>query len=140
MATRTRTWTRSRSRTSAWLALWLYAWASAWCGLHAALESHQVCAHGEWTHVEDGCDLAALESSPDARIEVAPIDEHGATEGHGHCGILGRERQVETASVPKAEVGRAQTPRAAPTRLAEAAAASSVPLLALAPHHGPPAG
>jgi hypothetical protein len=138
MTDRSRARAARRARTSAWLALLLYAWTSAWCGLHAALEPHEVCAHGEWTHAEDGCEPALLEPSGEAPLVLAPLDEHGSAAGHGHCGILGRERLVESASV-RHVVGEFRAARRARPARVSTTAASSVPLLALAPHHGPPA-
>lgn len=128
-----------RPRWTAALLLWVYACTSLLGGLHLVVETHSLCAHGELTHVEDACAFeegAAREGESRApRAEQGPESERGDL--HDHCAWGGRDCQERAARDAHANRApqRADVPVAPPR---EECARSSVPVLALAPHHGPP--
>ncbi|HVS19794.1 MAG TPA: hypothetical protein VMT18_14410 [Planctomycetota bacterium] len=129
---------RRRQWTAAIL-LSAYAFASVLGGLHLAIEAHSLCAHGELTHAavpcasEDG--VAHAPAFRAQRAPEAPEDERGDV--HEHCEWVGRACQERATSGTDAcrAAERAAVPVDAPR---EDRAQGSVPLLALAPHHGPP--
>jgi len=128
-----------RPRRAAAVLLWAYVWASLVGGLHFALEAHSVCAHGELTHRAHACAAAdgvgAEAPAVSERVAQAPEFERGDV--HAHCEWVGRacpERATADAHGLRAPP-RTAAPVAEPR---EDGARTSVPRLALAPHHGPP--
>lgn len=113
-------------------------------GLHSALESHEVCEHGELVHVETGAAHAghgehgasdALEPEPCEGPTVDAAEEHEDT--HHHCGIAVAAPLVEPSFsaplgfvlqlAPIVRVSSSSAPRV--ERIAR---------LRLAPHTSPP--
>lgn len=101
-------------------------------GLHSALESHEVCEHGELVHKT---------LAPEAALEewhgpcVSDLGEHESE--HHHCGIATAAPQAEPPQAPLTFAAvlsvaqRASLSRGAPR-------ADSIPRFLLAPHHSPP--
>ena len=129
---------RRRQWTAA-LLLSAYAFASVLGGLHLAIEAHSLCAHGELTHAAVPCASEdGVAQAPEFRAQPAPAapeDQRGDV--HDHCDWVGRACQERATA--GTDTGRAAERATVPVLVPrDERGHGSVPLLALAPHHGPP--
>ncbi len=107
-------------------------------GLHSALESHEVCEHGELVHSAHAAEPAPTRSAPleDNHAPCASdLGEHDSE--HHHCGIATAVPFSELPSTPLAlALSVPGAPR--PSLSCGEPREDSIPRFLLAPHHSPP--
>jgi hypothetical protein len=107
-------------------------------GLHSALESHEVCEHGEPVHAAHAAQSSSERSTPFEEDHAPSASDQGEHESeHHHCGIATAVPLSELPSTPLAlALGVPGAPQ--PSLSRGEPRADSIPRFLLAPHHSPP--
>ena len=127
---------RSGRAILAWLVLYVVGLLVQ--GAHVAFERHEVCEHGEFSHVEAATEGAhddeACASTEGEWARVASPEGDGE---HHHCGIAVGSPVVAASFASPCGIELFEAPRE-PARPVDTPRAGPIERLRLAPHHSPP--